>query len=329
MIGAVSDIDEIDLGLFPHWREVAQDPNTPFALRRRLLAAAMERHIHAAEAPRDYVDEYVTVPGRDIPIRIYGSNAAQELPTTVYFHGGGWVSGNLDTHHGICRVLREQLGGVVVSVHCRRAPENPFPAQLEDALCAIDFVESRNGLVGAGSKGLVLAGDSAGALIALHGALALAERGSVLGLLLLYPALDPDVDKESYRVHAEAPGLAADTMRQYWDALLGNKQELRSALALDAIACIERLPPTAIMVAEFDPLRDDGIKLASMLTARQRPVVAITATGTTHGFCRLVEIEPAAKAWLETLVAAYSGMLRRQVRSTHSPDSNGTPREFG
>jgi len=323
MIGDIPDIDEIASRHLPLWQKAtAANPSSSFVLTRRLLAAAIGHDLRVAESPnarRNHFDEYITLPGREIPIRVYGGGYSVEQPTVVYFHGGGWVSGNLDTHHDFCCLLREKLGGPVVSVHTRRAPENPFPAAIEDALSAIRFLESCNGLVDAGSAGLILAGDSAGAFVAFHAALALADSSRMKGLLLFYPALDPDVSKESYRLYAESPGLTAATMCQYWDALLGSDDRRRTALALDTLAGLDRLPPTAVMMAEFDPLRDDGTKLVSLLRDIGRPAISMTARGTTHGFCRLVKHDFAARALVEALLNKFGEFVSANPPHLTSP----------
>lgn len=305
MIGEIPDIDDIASRHLPRWREATHDPSYSFVLRRRLQATAIGQHFRAGETVRDYLDEYITLPGREIPIRVY--MAKDDGPTTLYFHGGGWVSGNLDTHHGLCCLLRDELRGSVVSVHTRRAPENPFPAQLDDALCSIRFLQSSNGLTGIGPRGLILAGDSAGGLIALH--VALAQVAQATGLLLFYPALDPDLTKESCRLHANAPGLTTDTLRLYWNALVGDNDELRRALSLNSLTGLDCLPPAAVMVAEYDPLRDDGTRLISRLTLAGRPAALMVATGATHGFGRMVQRDPRAKAWVEALVGEFRCLL--------------------
>jgi acetyl esterase len=235
VIGEIPNLDEIADRLLPLWRAAIDDPATAFVMTRRLKAAAIGRHLRAMEGERDYLDEFITLPGREIPFRLYRVAAGDDGPVTVYFHGGGWVSGNLDTHHGMCLLLREKLNGPVVSIHTRRAPENPFPAQVEDALDAIAYLQGANGFLSIGPKGFILAGDSAGAFTAFHAALALAGRYPLTGLLLFYPAVEPAADTESYRRHAGAPGLTAETMRGYWNALIGKDDALRTSLSLDAM----------------------------------------------------------------------------------------------
>ena len=198
----------------------------------------------------------------------------------------------------------------VLSVHCRRAPENPYPAQVEDALEAIRYASSCNGLLPESPQGLILAGDSAGGFVAFRSALALAEIIRLRGLLLFYPALEPDCSKSSFTTHARAPGLTAETMRQYWDALLGYDQGIRDGLEL-ARADLRNLPPTTVIVAEQDPLRDDGTKLVRLLNGLTKPASCVVASGTTHGFCRVVQQDAGAMAWVEAGIAQFLPMLDR------------------
>lgn len=309
MIGVIPDIPGLASRHFPSWRKAVAASDLPFALTRRLFAAAIGKALRGREG-EIYFDEFITLPGREIPIRIYRQQSNGEPGTVVYFHGGGGVSGNLDTHHGFCLALRELLDASVLSVHCRRAPENPHPAQIEDALEAIRFASSCNGLLPESPQGLILAGDSAGGFVAFRSALALAEIIRLRGLLLFYPALEPDESKSSFTTHAKAPGLTAETMRQYWDALLGYDQGLRDGLAL-AAADLRNLPPTAVIVAERDPLRDDGTKLVRLLNGLKKPTTCVVATGTTHGFCRVVQQDAGAMAWVAAGIAQFLPMLDR------------------
>lgn len=307
MIGFIADIPGLATRHLPTWRRAVEASDIPFALTRRLLAAAIGKHLRGRDG-ESYFDEFITLPGREIPIRIYRQRDGSEPCTVVYFHGGGGVSGNLDTHHGFCLAMRDLLGASVLSVHCRRAPENPYPAQLEDALEAIRFASSCNGLLPDSPQGLILAGDSAGGFVAFRSALALAEVIRLRGLLLFYPALEPDESKPSFTTHARAPGLTAETMRQYWAALLGYDQEIRDGLEIGA-ADLRHMPPTAVIVAEQDPLRDDGSKLVRLLHGLKKPAACMVATGTTHGFCRVVQQEPGAMACVRAGIAEFRRLL--------------------
>lgn len=307
MIGLIPDIPGLATRHFPTWRRAVEISDIPFALTRRLLAAAVGKHLRGREG-ENYFDEFITLPGREIPIRIYRQRNGGAPATVVYFHGGGGVSGNLDTHHGFCLALRDLLDAAILSVHCRRAPENPYPAQVEDALEAIRFASACNGLLPESPQGLILAGDSAGGFVALRSAVALAEILKLRGLLLFYPALEPDESKASFTIHARAPGLTAETMRQYWAALLGYDQAVRDRLDL-AAADLRHLPPTAVIVAEQDPLRDDGSKLVRLLHGLKKPAACIVAAGTTHGFCRVVQQQPGAMAWVRTGLGEFRKLL--------------------
>lgn len=307
MIGLIPNIPALATRHFPTWRRAVEVSDIPFALTRRLLAAAIGKDLRGREGDI-YFDEFITVPGREIPIRIYRQQGNGVPGTVVYFHGGGGVSGNLDTHHGFCLAIRDLLDVSVLSVHCRRAPENQYPAQIEDALEAIWYASSCNGLLPESPQGLILAGDSAGGFVAFRSALAVTEAIRLRGLLLFYPALEPDYSKPSFTTYAQAAGLTVETMRQYWDAQLGYDQDVRDRLGL-AAADLRHLPPTAVIVAEQDPLRDDGTKLVRLLNREGKATTCLVATGTTHGFCRVVQQQPAAMAWVEAGIAKFRELL--------------------
>ena len=305
MIGFIPDIPGLATQHFPAWRKAVAGSDVPFALTRRIFAAAIGKSLRGCEG-ENYFDEFITLPGCEIPIRIYPQHDGEH--TVVYFHGGGCVSGNLDTHHGFCLAMRNLLGATVLSVHCRRAPENPHPAQVGDALEAIRYASSCSGLLPESPKGLILAGDSAGGFVAFRSALAISEVLRIRGLLLFYPALEPDYSKPSFTLHAQAPGLTLETLRQYWDALLGYDHAVRDRLALTA-ADLRHLPPTAVVVAEQDPLRDDGATLVRLLDQLGKPAACLIATGATHGFCRVVQQDAGAMAWVEAGISEFRRLL--------------------
>ncbi|HEX6959868.1 MAG TPA: alpha/beta hydrolase [Ferrovibrio sp.] len=279
-------------------------------MKRRLSAAALGLHLSAGNRAGQFLDEYVSVPGREIPIRIYGGGNTGGAPVVVYLHGGGWVSGNLDSHHALCCLLRQKLSATIVSVHTRRAPESPWPAQKDDALDVVRFLQSPNGLAEIGRGGIILAGDSAGAFVAFHAALALGDADLLRGALLFYPALDPDTDKQSYRQYAEAPGLSAENMQRYWNALFAGAADGAEPYRLANLPGLKSLPPICLLAAEHDPLRDDPALLAALLRACGGDVLLSLAAGTTHGFCRFVgqdgEARRRVEEFLETALAFLS-----------------------
>ncbi len=319
MIGVPPEAAALLKRYFPAWSRISDGREIGFATKRRLTAAALGLHLASEADGRAFVDEYVSVPGREIPIRIYGIDHPGDQPTIIYFHGGGWVSGNLDSHHALCCLLQKEMSARLVSVHTRRAPESPWPAQREDALDVIRHLQLANGLVDIAANGLILAGDSAGAFTAFHAALALAETAIIRGVLLFYPALDPDIGKASYQQYADAPGLSAENMRQYWAALFAGDKEMRAACHLANIPDLASLPPVCMLIAEHDPLRNDPALLADLLAAHGRAVLQYLAPDTTHGFCRFVGRDGAARQCVEAFLEQIPAFLRQAGQASKRP----------
>src|SRR5207237_4108690 len=149
-----------------------------------------------------------------VPTRLYDPALGEDLPVLVYFHGGGWVVGSVDTHDGVCRALANRAGCRVVSVEYRLAPEHPYPAAVDDGWAVTEWALAR-------APRVAVAGDSAGGGLAAVMARRARDAGLPLAFqLLVYPVLDHDFDTESYRANAEGYGLTRVGMRWYWDQYL-------------------------------------------------------------------------------------------------------------
>jgi acetyl esterase len=209
-----------------------------------------------------------------VPVRVYEPAGAHG--TVAYFHGGGWVLGNLDSVDAVCRALAVAAGARVVSVDYRLAPEHRYPAALEDALAVTRALEVP----------LAVAGDSAGgnlaAIVARH------ERERVAGQLLVYPVTDAGVNTPSYREFGEGFGLTAAAMRRFWDLYLDGADGLQpdaSPLRADADD-LAGLPPAYVLSAECDVLRDEGEAYAQKLREAGVEVTVDRQAGGIHGFWR-------------------------------------------
>lgn len=206
-----------------------------------------------------------------IPAQLYRGSAAAERALLVYFHGGGWVIGDLQTHHAYCRALSAASGASLIAVDYRRAPEHCFPAAQDDCLAATRAIAARQEEFGASSGGLILAGDSAGGHLALCTALAAepALRARLQALVLTYPVLDHySASYPSYRECATGQGLTLALMRWFWDSYLGDSdpraETTRRAFPIRS-AALGELPPTLLCTAGRDPLRDEGMALVEAL----------------------------------------------------------------
>ena len=209
----------------------------------------------------------------EISMRIYQGESAADKPLVVYFHGGGWVLGSLESHHPFCQSLCEDNGCTVISVDYRLAPENLFPAAHDDCLAATDWVAENIDEFGPSNGKMVLAGDSAGANLATATCLALSPGvcRCVIGEIIIYPVTDHyESAFASYVDKASGYSLSSKMMCWFWDIYLGNSgttdltEEPERAMPLKATG-LSTLPPTLLVTAENDPLRDEGIAYAEKL----------------------------------------------------------------
>jgi acetyl esterase len=224
----------------------------------------------------------------------------------AWFHGGGWVIGDLDTHDRLCRHLADRLRLTVVSVDYRLAPEHRCPAACDDAAEAVAWLHSQ--VAQPQGLRLVTGGDSAGAHLAAWAAHAHPE--AVDAMLLLYPVAHRAFDTESYRGRGGGPGLTADAMRWFWQQFTGDETP-----ASDPRLDLRRLwhdfspPPATVIAAWHDPLHDDAQHLADHLRARGGSVDWLQAFDMPHGFARYWAVEPAADAHLDRALAAFADRI--------------------
>jgi len=247
-------------------------------------------------------DRQIPGPQDSIRIRMYRPVSAAVLPVVVFFHGGGWVMGSIETHDVYCRQLALASGWSVVSVDYRLAPEHKFPAGLEDAFAATRWVADHADEIGMDARRIAVAGDSAGGNLAAAVALMARDRGGP-GLafqLLLYPVLDHRFDTPSYRENATGYHLTRAAMIWSWRHYLNSQQDGDSPYASPARADdLSGLPATLIMTAEYDPLRDEGEAYAERLSAAGVPVTLKRYDGLIHGFARRTNVLERAREALQ------------------------------
>jgi acetyl esterase len=253
-------------------------------------------------------DRTIPGPAGAIPIRVYKpQDAGNALPVHVFFHGGGWVIGDLDTHDAYCRELCRLAGCIVVAVDYRLAPEHPFPAAVDDAWAAINWVAENGASLGADTARISVGGDSAGGnLSAVVAQMARDNGGPRLCFqLLIYPATDLAMDTPSHRENAEGYMLTRGSMNwflgHYCPAL-----DQRSSARLSPLksARFDALPPAYVITAEFDPLRDEGEAYAERMREAGVPVECHRYDGMIHGFVCMFRLIPAAHPALEKAAAA-------------------------
>ncbi|MFO0959837.1 MAG: alpha/beta hydrolase [Isosphaeraceae bacterium] len=236
--------------------------------------------------------------GQVIPIRFYDPNpsATAPRPCIVYFHGGGWVTGSIATHDNLCRALANATGSVVASVEYRLAPEHKFPAPVQDAYMAIAGIAQNAPTLRIGE--LIAAGDSAGGNLAAAATLFARRKGEVRvdRQILIYPILDYHFDTPSYLENADGYLLSRDDMIWFWGHYLADPAEGDNPMASPLrVRDVSNLPPTLIITAEFDPLRDEGNAYAERLMDAKVPTMHLAYEGQIHGFVRRLEQFPQAR----------------------------------
>lgn len=230
-------------------------------------------------------------PVDNVRVRIYRPHGASApAPALVYFHGGGWVVGNLTSHDHLCRYLAAKSGVVVVAVDYRLAPEHKFPAAYEDCLAAVRWVAASADELGLDAKRLAVGGDSAGGSLAAAAALAVRDEGwPMLRLqLLFYPSTNFTADTASMRENATGYLLTRDAMEQFIDWYLPSRIARTDPRASPQLAPDHSgLPPACILSAEFDPLRDEAHIYADTLERAGVAVERKCYAGMVHGFMRM------------------------------------------
>ena len=287
------------------------------------MRSFMKRHGHAIRtASRSTYtveaksDDTVLGPLGDIPIRVYRPHPGGNLPLVVYFHGGGFVLGDLDTHDSVCTALSANAGAVVVAADYRLAPENPFPAAVEDceAVTRWALAHARD-LYASGA--VFVAGDSAGGNLAAVVAQALRGGGGLAGQVLIYPATDhPSVRYDSYVRFAAGREIGFDlpTYRRFADLYLGRTEaSFDPRFAPLRQEKLDGICPALILTAELDPLKEEGAAYADKLAAAGVRVTVKCFPGVHHGFFSLHGIVQAAdealaftSAWIAEEAARHA-----------------------
>ena len=280
--------------------------------RAGMLAMAPMIDLPARELPliRD-----LTCPGPagDIRLRLYDSRAHRDAacPLMLYMHGGGFVFGDLDTHHGLCTELAVGMDLPVLAVDYRLAPENPFPAAPEDCEAAARWAAKSPHELGIKVTGLIPIGDSAGGNLAIVTTQSLAEEEAMVPVVLqvpIYPLADPLAPHPSYRDFAEGYFLSVQAIEFFDQAYGGDHADRRTYPILGRH---EGTPPTVVVTAGLDPLRDSGRNYAAHLIQAGTDVLYLEMRGSIHGWVNMRKAIPSAQADLHAVLSAMKTMLER------------------
>ncbi len=254
----------------------------------------------------------IVIPGPDGPIPARLFDAAETRvpgPVMVFYHGGGFVFGEIETHASLCAEMARVLGMPVLSVEYRLAPEHRWPAAPDDAEAAARWVASNPAALGRTATGLVLSGDSAGGMLTIVTAMALRDRPAAVPVIAqapLYPVTDPAGRYPSFEEFAEGYLLTKAAMLWFGDAYQADIAHMRGSPMLAPLA---GMPPAMIVAASLDPLRDQGRAYAARLIEAGVPTVYREAVGTVHGFATLRKAIPSAVGDIAGFLVALKAVV--------------------
>ena len=251
-------------------------------------------------------DRSVPVTDGEIGVRIYRPIGPGPHPLVMYFHGGGWVLGNVDSHDAQTRDLCNGANCVVVSVDYRLAPEYRFPTAAEDCYAATCWAVDNAASLDADADRVAVVGDSAGGNLAAVVALMARDRDGprLHQQVLIYPVVDTDFDNASYLANAEAPVLTRETMLWFWEQYCPDQERRNNPYAAPMRAAdLSGLPPALVLTGEYDPLRDEGKAYAAQLETAGVTVESVCYDGLPHFFIALSRLAPAGRVGMDKVCA--------------------------
>jgi cation diffusion facilitator CzcD-associated flavoprotein CzcO/acetyl esterase/lipase len=258
----------------------------------RALFVALDAQRPPGPAVGECLDGILPGVARNLNYRLYRPATAGPHSLVVYYHGGGWVLGGCDSDDPLCRDLCVRSDSIIVSVDYRHAPESPFPAAVEDAFAALQWVAARAETLGGKSGPVSVAGWSAGANLATVVCRLARDNGgpAINGQLLLAPVTDTDLTRRSYEENGERYVLTKTIMHWFFDHYVDPADRTDPRVAPLQAHDLSNLPPATIVTCEFDPLRDEGVAYAAALSAAGGDVQHIAARGHTHTSLTQVDI---------------------------------------
>ena len=236
----------------------------------------------------------VDVNSEKIPVRIYTPEDGDKLPIIIYSHGGSWISGNLDTHDNVCRKLAKNTKAIVISVDYRLAPENPFPAGLNDVYNVLNWTNKNAKSINGNENLIALAGDSAGGNLSAAVSLMARDKNgpNIACQVLIYPSTNIyELNSASWSYFDGHFNISPEEMDEYISLYVPQKEDRKNPYASPLLANdFKALPDTLIITAEIDPLRDDGEGYVNKLKAAGIEADVIRINGVTHGFITMDKI---------------------------------------
>jgi acetyl esterase len=237
--------------------------------------------------------------GLTVPVRVYTPEGEGPFPAVLFYHGGGWVQGSVDTHDSLCRVIAKKSGAVVVSVEYRLAPEHTYPAAVNDAYAALLWVAKNGPSINVDPDKLAVAGDSAGGNLAAAVSLMARDREGpdIDSQVLIYPGLDAvHLDRESYRNFGRGYMLDKAAVKRFISLYLPDEKDRRERYASPLLADSHKdLPPALVITAGFDVLRDEGEAYVEKLEKDGVDARLVRYDGMVHGFISADKLLPQAR----------------------------------
>jgi acetyl esterase len=275
--------------------------------------AAIQAASGGGEPVHEVIDLTIPGPDGDLPARLYRPDPAPGKPVLVYFFGGGWTLGSIETSDGICRTLANSVPCQVITVGYRLAPEHRFPAAVRDCYAATGWIASHAGEIGADPARLAVAGDSAGGNLAAVVCLLARDRSGppLAAQVLVYPNTDYRGGTLSMRDNDDPALFNRRSVAWYWTHYLSTPDDGLDPLVSPLLAeDLAGLPPALVITAEYDPLRDEGEAYAERLRAAGVPVQATRYDGMIHGFFAMSGILDAGKRALAEVALYLEKHLR-------------------
>ena len=265
---------------------------------------------NAGQIPgEEVVFEIRDIDAGGIPCRLYRPSSDTNLGLLMFFHGGGWVIGDLESHDGVCRSLANKSGHAVLAVDYRLAPEHKFPAAFDDCAAALRWAHDHAASLGIDKTRIAVGGDSAGGNLAA--AVALAEVVPLRFQLLIYPCVDMSMKSPSIDENATAPILTKSVMTWFVNNYIRDSADFKNIKASPIVAdesLLKRMPPALVVTAQFDPLRDEGEAYGKRLVENGVNCTITRYNGAFHGFFNMITLlddAQSAHAQASTLLKKY------------------------
>jgi len=291
----------------------ASSGDKPLIELRKISDAGSLKITSSPEPFNNIKDVKIPGPVEQIPIRIYTPEHSSHSPIILYIHGGGWATGNLDTVDSICRLIAKKGSAIVVSVAYRLAPENPFPAGLDDCYAALRWTYQNAQSIGGDPNRIAVAGSSAGANLAAAVALMARDKNGppITAQVLMYPVTNcRSTDTESYSKFGNEFYLTKKQMESFINAYVPRREDRKNPLASPLLSDnLKRLPPALVITAEFDPLRDEAEAYSKRMQEAGIAVVHTRYKGMIHGFVGMGRLLPQADQAIDEMTGFLKGQF--------------------